>query len=106
MSFTGQEDHSISLDAATKLTENFRNSQTGNAILGGYFAQETLKRILDQAGCVGIRIYYAQSDAGVKQYVAVGVTSNQEDLYDGEIAQHSLQCPPYCALASPLNGTA
>lgn len=104
MEFTGHEDHSISLNDAAKLTENYRNSQ-GTGFKGGYFSMEGIKKILDQEDCVGIRIYNAQTEQGERQFVLVGVKSNCEDLYDGELAEYTYICPPYCAQSSPLNGT-
>ncbi|OGC89550.1 MAG: hypothetical protein A2W25_14385 [candidate division Zixibacteria bacterium RBG_16_53_22] len=106
MQFTGQENHSIDLDDAAKMTANYRNAHEPGALLGGYFSLEGIKKILDQSNCVGIRIYNALSDDGDEHFVLVGVKSDGEDLHGGEIAEIEYQCPPYCPTASPLNGTA
>jgi len=104
MEFDGHEQHSISLEEATKLTENYRAAH-GTSFKAAYFSQEGIKLLLDQDGCVGIRIYNAQSETGDRQFVLVGVRDDGEDLYDGEITEQGYQCPPYCAPSSPLNAT-
>jgi hypothetical protein len=107
MSYTGQEDHSISLDDALGLTKRFRDSFTKPPYFwGAYFGKEAVQAILDQEGCVGIRVYNAQSASGSLNYVLVGVDSSGEDLEDGELAEHGQGCPPFCASHSKLAGTA
>jgi hypothetical protein len=106
MQFTGQEDHSIKLEEAAKLTANYREAQGSGAFLGGYFSMEGIKKIIGQGNCVGIRIYNGLGEGGEGHFILVGVTSDGEDLHGGEIAEYEYQCPPYCPTASPLNGTA
>ena len=93
MPFTGNEDQSISLVEAAKLTKNYRDSVPANATLSGYFSKQELLKILGQAACLGIRYYYAKSDDGMPKLVLVGVRSDQDDLFNGEIAQHSCCLP-------------
>jgi hypothetical protein len=102
MAFTGNEDQHISLDKAAELTRNYRQSAETGAILGGYGSKYSVSRILDQPGCVGLRIYYAMEDNGNHQFVIVGVNANGDDLYDGEIMEHIITCPPICPKANPL----
>ena len=106
MPFTGNEDHSISLKDAAKMTENYRTTAGAGAFLGGYFGKIALQAILNQQGCTGIRIYNARNDAGEPNFVLVGVKSDGEDLTDGSLAEYSMGCPPFCPTASALNGTA
>jgi len=106
MPFTGEEDHSISLGDAAQLTKNYRTSAGAGAVLGGYFSKAALEGILSQDGNVGIRVYFAQIASGTKTIVLVGVNEDGEDLTEGEIAEHPIACPPYCPVASELNGTA
>ena len=103
MPFTGNEDQSISLTDAAKLTKNYRATAGTGAVLGGYFSKYSLNQILDQASCVGVRIYYAREDNGNHQFVVVGVTANQNDLYQDEIMEHTFTCPPFCSTPNPLN---
>ena len=96
MAFTGNEDHSITLEDASKLTKNYRDNKSDDEILGGFFGKTALLDILNQKGCVGIRYYYGQKDDGTQQTVLVGVDANEKDLVDGEIAELQRPCPPFC----------
>jgi len=106
MAFTGNEKHDISLEDATRLTRNYRNIAGDNSFLGAYFGKAAIQKILDQEQCVGIRIYNAVNDEGSPNYVLVGVTEEEKDLYDGELAEMGIGCPPRCPGNSPLAGTA
>jgi hypothetical protein len=105
MPFTGDENHAISLEEAAKLTKNFRISAAAEAMLGGFFGKTALSNILNQDGCVGMRIYNAKFQDGKLTYVLVGVNTAGDDLEDGELAEIVLPCPPYCPKASTLCGT-
>ena len=105
MAFTGDEDHSINLKDAAKLTANYRESAGAESFLGGYFSKNAILNILNQQSCVGLRIYNATSDTGEPTFVLVGVNSNGDDLTDGGLAEFVSACPPYCPVASELTGT-
>jgi hypothetical protein len=107
MNFTGQEDHSISLNDAANFTSNYRNSViTAPYIYGAYFGKSAIQAILNQTGCVGIRIYNAKKTDGSLNYVIVGVNSNGDDMEDNDLAEHGIGCPPFCSAQSKLAGTA
>jgi hypothetical protein len=99
MSFTGSEDHSITLADASKFTGNYRESM----ILGGYFGKDAISKIIDQDGCVGIRIYHALDDDRKPQFVLVGVDSDEKDMEEGELAERAILCPPQCGPIGSLN---
>ncbi len=103
MAFIGDEDHSITLAAASELTKNYRDAKESSDIRGGFFGKEAIQRILDQEGCVGIRIYYGQEEDGTPRLVVVGVEENEDDLVEGELAQASIPCPPNCGSSNELN---
>lgn len=103
MSYTGNEDHDISLTEAAHLTENFRNTVSTGATIAHYFGGAALQALLDQEGCVGLRIYYGLSDNGEKQLVITGVNSSGDDLYNGLLAERSISCPLNCSASNPLN---
>lgn len=103
MSFTGNEDHSISLATAAAWTKNYRDRNAG-AIKGHFYGKQAIKDILDQSTCVGIRIYYAIDEAGARQLVIVGVKANEDDLFNGLLAERGVPCPPFCGSGNPLNG--
>ncbi len=106
MAFTGEEDHGMSLEEAAKLTANYRQSVSAGTMLGGFFGKTALSNILNQAGCVGIRIYNGQFKDGAATYVLVGVDAAGEDLESGKIAEIVIPCPPNCPVSSTLAGTA
>jgi hypothetical protein len=105
MSFTGNEEHTISLATASAMTKNYRDNAGSNPTLAHYFGKSELQDVLDQSNCVGIRIYYAINAEGQKQLVIVGVNSSENDLYEGLLLDRSVTCPIYCSSANPLNTT-
>jgi hypothetical protein len=103
MSFTGNEDHSISLATASAWTKKFRNSSNEGDTIAHFYGKEAIQAILDQANCVGIRIYYAIDDNGNKQLVLVGANAAENDLYEGLLAERGTPCPTKCSATNPLN---
>lgn len=106
MSFTGNEDNSITLSAAAAITKNYRDSVTSGTTIGHYFGKSAIQAILNQTNCVGIRVYYAIDETGKKQLVITGVDSSENDLYTGLLADRSACCPTHCSTANPLNSNA
>ncbi len=106
MSFSEDENHSISLEDAKKMTQDYRSAAGSGSFLGGFFGKNAITGILGQAGCTGLRIYNALNANGDPTFVLVGVKSNGEDMTGGELAEFSIGCPPLCPNASELAGTA
>ena len=102
MSFTGKENHAITLSEAAEWTRAYRDANPG-ATKGHFYGKDAIQAIINQSGCVGIRIYYAVDNNGAKQLIITGVTSNENDLYNGILAERSLACPPRCGVNNPLN---
>jgi len=103
MSFTGYENHDITLEEACEWTANFRAAHP-NAVKGNYFGGKAISNILAQEGCVGIRIYYAMDENNTMQLIVVGVDADENDMYEGLLAERSIPCPPYCGTPNCLNG--
>ncbi len=104
MSFTGNENHDITLKEAAEWTANYREQNVG-AIKAHFFGADAIQAILNQPNCVGIRIYYALDTEGAKQLIVVGADARENDLYEGLLAERSKPCPPFCdGSGSPLNG--
>lgn len=103
MSFTGNENHLITLAEASAMTANYRASVAAGATIAHYFGKTDIEAIFNQAGCVGMRVYYAIDGNGAKQLVVVGVDANENDLYNGLIADRGSPCPAYCSTPNPLN---
>ena len=104
--FTGQENHSISLEDASELTKNYRHTlmKVFGGVKGEYFGSDAIQSVLDQTDVVGIRIYYGLSDEVVPKprLVIVGVNADGDDVI-GEIMEHGHTCPPKCGVANLLN---
>lgn len=83
VSFTGNENHVITLDKAMLLIEEYRRSVPEGSPLGGAFSSDNFNQLLRQPTCVGIRIYNAANDDDSPTFVLVGVNSNNNDLFAG-----------------------
>lgn len=102
MAFTGKEGEEFPLETAAEWTANYRKSNP-NGIHAHFFGKEIIEKILFQPDCVGIRCYYALDENGTQQMILVGVKQDENDLFNGVIAEKSWPCPPYCSNNSPLN---
>lgn len=103
---TGEEGGPIELEKAASWTANHRNRHSKDATISQFFGQVILNRILQQDGCLGIRIYYANSQhlsgwqkffvavgnffikvvanaEGEQRFVITGVTETGEDILPG-----------------------
>lgn len=104
MSFTGNEDHDISLPDAAELTARYRDNQTSESyIKAEYFGRNAIEAILAQDDCVGIRIYYGLDADMVKKLVLVGADADENDLYNGVLAERGFTEPPYTPSNNALN---
>lgn len=101
MAFDGTEGEQIDLAESVSWTANYRAANDG--VYAHFFGRDILEQILDQEDCMGIRIYYALDDDEVSQLILVGVNAEEEDLYEGIVAERSLPCPPHSS-HSPLGG--
>ncbi len=102
MTFTGKEEHHISLDEAKQYTKNFRASAKAPTVKAGYFGRAIFEEILAQPDCTGIRIYFGQKDDGATVLVLVGADTAGKDLYQGTLGDLYVPCPPICDVTSPL----
>lgn len=103
--FTGNEGGYITIARGKKWTGNYRRANPG-AVKAHFFGKTKLGGLLNQAGCVGIRMYHAIQAARARQLVLVGVNSKGLDLTSGLILDTSVPCPSYCDTKSSLNATA
>jgi len=103
MEFNENTNHSISLAEAAAMTKRYRQAAGQGAIIASAFNKKAFQDILDQEKCTGIRMYYAKQDDGKSTLVLVGIKENGDDIYDGELAEWSGNCPPNCGASNPLN---
>lgn len=103
MTFTGNEGAVITLAEGAEMTANYRATINVGETIGHAVGKNLVNAILNQTGCMGIRLYYAINNKGVKQLVLVGVNSDGDDMYQGIIVDKIPNCPPECGKTSPLN---
>ncbi|MGB2868423.1 MAG: hypothetical protein WBD36_08230 [Bacteroidota bacterium] len=101
--FTGQEEHKMSLEDASRLTHNYRMRAGKDAVKGAYVGRAILETILDQQRCVGIRVYFAKHLDGRPTFVLSGVESSGNDLFEGPLGEEVWLCPPWCSPVNRLN---
>jgi len=95
---TGHENHNVTLSYAANLTKNFRvkTGATTTTILAEYFGKDALQQVLDEPGCIGLRIYYGQKDDGTPALVLIGVDQSGNDMIKGFVLENGYPCPPIC----------
>ncbi len=103
MAFTGNEDHSISLKDASRLTRKYRDTAGAAAVLGGYLGKTAVQSLLDQTDGAGIKFDYGKEENGTMQLVILGVTASEQDLDKDLLMERSFPCPPYCGPPNSLN---
>lgn len=101
MAFDGTEGSAITLSNGASMTNEYRQRNPG-AVKGHFFGKEILNQILDQEGCMGIRMYYGLDEDGNKQLVIVGADSDENDMLD-LVADFSVPCPSACSTPNALN---
>lgn len=99
-------DHSISLALASAHTRRHRDALGGPLREGdhaGAFHADQVLSILQQKGCVALRIYQGRNEKGHPAPVLVGVDANGNDLTSGVVLEQAFPCPPWCSDTNPLN---
>ncbi|MFH0992063.1 MAG: hypothetical protein V1799_18815 [bacterium] len=102
MALPQKTDQIVSLSIASKLTRNYRDASPKETVRAGGFWKEYLQKLLDQSGCVAMRIYYARKDDGASSFVLVGINEKGDDINDGILLEEAYPCPPWCDDASAL----
>ena len=117
-------DQLISLQAGIDMTTLYRQEKE-NILATDYkdqnilpisetFDRDAVDAVMQQEGCVALRIYYGMTEDFLVHAILVGVNADNEDILpstsnltsstDGDIlAEQGIRCPPDCAPASPLN---
>ncbi len=103
MSFNGNEGSVITLADAADLTANYRATISPGDRLGLFVGRNRLLDILNQTGCMGVRLYFGLDKNGDPELVLVGATSNENDMEKGVIVDGLLPCPVRCSSPNPLN---
>jgi hypothetical protein len=103
MTFTGNEGAVITLAEGAKMTANYRATTNLGETIGHAVGKNLVNAILNQTGCMGMRIYYAINEKDEKQIVLVGVDLDGNDMIQGVIVDKLGNCPPECSNKNPLN---
>lgn len=111
MSFKGNEGGPISRETAKSWIKNYQVSESAinpekEITRAHFFGKEKILKLLNEDGCVGIRIYYGKDEKGGQKLLLVGVKKDMDDIApthmdraseDGPmILDLSFPCPPYC----------
>jgi hypothetical protein len=68
-----------------------------------FVGSNKVEMILEQEGCIGIRIYDGlDSETSEENRVLVGVDTDGEDMVDGIILDELIPCPEKCSKNSSL----
>ncbi|MGD0485357.1 MAG: hypothetical protein ABSB58_12020 [Gemmatimonadales bacterium] len=95
-------DHRISLADAAVLTKRHRDAKVSE-VKAGAFHKDQVLQMLNQAGCVALRIYFGREAGGAPTLVLTGVDASDNDLTKGIILEQSWPCPPACGSDNALN---
>jgi hypothetical protein len=103
MAFDGTEGAPETRAKAETWTAAYRTASPGET-KGHFIGKDIINDILEQVGCMGIRIYYGL-DNGTKKLLLVGTDAAENDML-GEghlVANHTTPCPPGCSKNNILN---
>lgn len=101
MAFDGTEGGEITLTSAGAMTAKYRRDNP-NQILAHFFGKDIITKILDQEGCIGLRLYHGVDEDGKKELVIVGADSDENDMLE-IVVDLSRPCPNVCGDPNPLN---
>ena len=114
--FNGSEGGPIALTIVTRWKKNYFDQQINRGVpkdevmKGHFFGMDIIQKILNQPGCMGIRVYYALNEDMEKRVILLGAKADHSDMDPGNgesvdgngntAANFSVDCPPIC----PGNG--
>ena len=101
MSFNGNEGTTISQNDARTLTSTYRTNNP-NQRKALFFGKNKLQALLNQNGCMGLRIYFGEDSAGNPELVIVGADASEKDMLNS-ILDKGVACPSNCDSSSILN---
>jgi hypothetical protein len=95
--------HEITLQEAITMTHAYQNSpQFAGQTKAGLISATAIQDLLNQPGCVGVRIYFALNANDNLTLVLVGTDINEKDMTNGVILDKLKDCPPICDFDSDL----
>ena len=97
--YSGSEGRFVSPSNSRKWVANFQRNNPGHTH-AFYFGSELFENLLKEPGCVGIRVYYAQDDAGNPKMVLMGVDSDGNNIIKRQIKN-----PPHLCMSNDSRST-
>lgn len=95
--------HEITLAEAITMTHAYQNSpQFAGQTKAGLISATAVQDLLNQPGCMGVRIYFALNANDNLTLVLVGTDTNEKDMTTGVILDKLKDCPPNCDFDSVL----
>ncbi len=95
--------HEITLQEAITMTHAYQNyPQFAGQTKAGLISATAIQDLLNQPGCVGVRIYFALDLNNNLTTVLVGTDNADNDITSGILLNRGIKCPPQCSLNSPL----
>lgn len=91
---TGKEGKEFDVETSANWTKNYREKHPDETV-SHFFGKEIVQKILDQDGCMGVRIYHANDEQGKKHVIIVGADQHGNDIHphvekDGKMMHVSL----------------
>jgi hypothetical protein len=107
--FSADVGEDIGYELGAKMIKNYYDENQDD-VLAHFMGKNMIEAILAQPGVVGIRMFHALNELGIKQMVLVGVDSNGNNVLNyteisengemlkrkGIVADRARTCPPYC----------
>lgn len=107
--YSAEVGEDIGYELGAKMIKNYF-MQNQDDVLASFMGRNQIEAILAQPGVVGIRMFNALNDLGIRQLVLVGVDANGQNILQystigdngelvkkkGIVADRAKLCPPYC----------
>ncbi len=107
--YSAEVGEDIGYEKGAKMIKTYYD-QNQDDVLAHFMGRNLIEAILAQPGTVGIRMFHAINEIGLKQLVIVGVDANGQNILNytsigengeviknkGIVADKLRNCPPYC----------
>jgi len=94
--------HRITLEDAAAHTRRHREAKL-HQVNAGAFHKDQVVELLNQAGCVGLRVHLGRNADGSPTVVLTGIDQADSDLAKGVMLEQWFPCPPFCGAQNALN---
>lgn len=107
--YSAEVGEDIGYEKGAKMIKTYYD-QNQDDVLAHFMGRNLIEAILAQPGVIGIRMFHALNEIGIKQLVLVGVDANGDNILNytevgengeiikkkGIVADKTRNCPPYC----------